>query len=265
MPQLFSHRFGFLLFIFTGPIGAATLTSNIHCFDLPPVQPGQQSCAGPLDSASAAFTSNGPFADLRVDTAATRVTNVGLPSGASASMTYNGLFLLNVDGVGSGFVLPIMTVTFYSEPAITSAGTARLGNVSLALSSTSNLGIGGGGTHSTAELCYFCRIPITFGIPLPVDLFLSVDAGSYFGLFPPSVRAAQAVAGASIQDFWVFDSSGQRISNPSVTFVEATPEPGTFGMVLLALAWLGYRNPLRRHRVSRRPPHAVGGQDYFAA
>jgi hypothetical protein len=202
------------------PLSAATITGDARCGD---AQSNGITCSGPNSSASTVI--NG--FDVRVDASANS------PYVAAAQLSYDAMFDLMVPvteyGSGQGFVLPVMTITYIGEEALTSEATASLGNVTLTGNSTNG---GTGGMFWSNTVCYGCRIPITFGVSTPVEFRLDVQASVGFALFPPRVTQATSWAEASLVAFLVFDGSGREIGG-AVNFTEAAaneaqnvPEPG---------------------------------------
>src|SRR5260370_38201760 len=106
------------------------------------------------------------------------------------------------------------------DTAISSTATVSIGPQTVLGES----GYGSGLNGTLIGGCYlYCAIPITFGVPTPVELKLDVEASTGFALFPPSVRSAGSIAEASLQAFYVFNEAKQRISG-TVTFTEAGTE-----------------------------------------
>jgi hypothetical protein len=232
----------------------ASISGGVSCTGVPQ-HAGSLSCSSSTASASSVFQTEKSLSglalpDVWVNTAASNPSFANnIYPYAHAWLHYDAVFDLTVSGSGSGYVLPILLVDYTPEPAISSTATASIGPQTV----TGQSGFGGGLNGTLIGGCYlYCAIPITFGVPTPVELKLDVEASTGFALFPPSVRSAGSIAEASLQDFYVFNEAKQRISG-TVTFTETgtqvvTPEPSYTAPVLASLAFAGIWNMIGKRR-----------------
>src|SRR5258708_3588258 len=232
----------------------ASISGGVSCTGVPQ-QAGSLSCSSSTASASSVFQTETSLSglalpDIRVGTAASdpSFANNIYPY-AHAWLHYDAVFDLTVSGSGGGYVLPVLEVHYTPDYRISSSATASFGPVTI----TGSDGLGGGLGGTLIGGCYLsCAIPITFGIPTPVELKLDVEASTGFALFPPDVRSAGSIAEAFLQDLYVFNEAKQRISG-TVTFTEAgtqvvTPEPSYTAPVLASLAFAGIWSMISKRR-----------------
>jgi hypothetical protein len=114
---------------------------------------------------------------------------------------------------------------------------------------------GSGGPHYLESECYGCRILVVSGVAMPLELKMDVYAGTGFALLPPGTPNAASFAEASLEDFWVFDQSGQRVPGHAVSFTEtrvdraqlvvSAPEPGGVKLVVAGLRLVRHGGALK--------------------
>src|SRR5216684_8060147 len=221
-----------LICILTSGMGAS-ISGAVQCttFQSPPT--GSLSCSSSTASAGAVFhTGIGFPLDARVDTAVKdpSFANNIYPY-ANARLHYDAMFDLTVSGSGSGYVLPFLELHYVPDYRIYSVATAAFGPVAITSRYSSGIGY-----DSTLISCYFyCMIPVTFGVPIRLELTLDVETTTSYVGFPTDVPIVSSFAEASLKDIYVYNEAKQRVSD-AITFTE-TPEPAYTALILASLAF----------------------------